>query len=331
MSSVTATPGVPNADGSALGSPAPDWAKVPFDVLCARCGFDLRGRSEPRCPACRLRFDWADAVPLEQLTCLTCGYHLYGLRETRCPECGADFAWADVLDAYRRRRIPLFEYGFREQPLRTLRTSWWLALRPWKLWRTVKLHDPPALPGLTTLLVVAAAMFALAPPIISYISGWVAATLERSTRSEKWILVTPPSLDWIDWYPKWLLIVMAWAVAGFLALLILSESMRRCRVRVAHVFRAYTYALLIVATGSILYSLLEAAAGVFSVLAPAASRHQLYALRNPAVPLAIWIWMFVSLWLAYRLYLRMRHAFVVSLLTQVIAVLCGLCAGVMIR
>ncbi len=54
----------------------PDWDHVPFDVGCARCGHDLRGLTDPRCPACQLEFDWADAVPIEQLTSETCGYHL---------------------------------------------------------------------------------------------------------------------------------------------------------------------------------------------------------------------------------------------------------------
>ena len=81
---------IPSTDavGAKGGSSAPDWDHVPFDVGCARCGHDLRGRSDPICPACGLTFDWADAVPIERLTCAHCNYHLYGLQEKRCPECG---------------------------------------------------------------------------------------------------------------------------------------------------------------------------------------------------------------------------------------------------
>ena len=43
-------------------SAPPDWDFVPFDVACARCGHDLRGQSEPKCPACELTFDWSEAV-----------------------------------------------------------------------------------------------------------------------------------------------------------------------------------------------------------------------------------------------------------------------------
>ena len=46
---------------------APNWDLVPFDVACARCGHDLRGLTDPVCPACKLEFDWSVAVPIEHL------------------------------------------------------------------------------------------------------------------------------------------------------------------------------------------------------------------------------------------------------------------------
>ena len=98
-----------SSDASVIGSirepasPPPNWDNVPFDVSCARCGHDIRGLTEPMCPACELEFDWAQAVPIEQLTCERCGYHLYGLRDTRCPECGRPFTWEEALTEYYRR------------------------------------------------------------------------------------------------------------------------------------------------------------------------------------------------------------------------------------
>ena len=93
---------------------------MPFEVGCARCGHDLRGLVEPTCPACGLEFDWDEAVPIEQLTCQHCGYHLFGLSETRCPECGRPFNWEQVLDDYRRRQKPLFEYQWHRRPISSL-------------------------------------------------------------------------------------------------------------------------------------------------------------------------------------------------------------------
>ena len=100
-------------------SNVPDWERIPFDVLCSRCGCDLRGRSEPVCPTCRLSFEWSDVAPIEQLTCLHCQYHLYGLSENRCPECGNSFTWEEVLTDYHHKRKPLFEYRWRKTPVRS--------------------------------------------------------------------------------------------------------------------------------------------------------------------------------------------------------------------
>ena len=102
---VTATPGISvSAKDGKETTGVPDWDLVPFEVGCARCGRDLRGLAESKCPACDLEFEWSDAVPIDQLTCRHCGYHLYGLRETRCPECGNRFTWERVLDEFRRRK-----------------------------------------------------------------------------------------------------------------------------------------------------------------------------------------------------------------------------------
>ncbi|MCH8243366.1 MAG: hypothetical protein IH897_12275, partial [Planctomycetes bacterium] len=122
---------------------APNWDLVPFDVPCPRCGHDLRGQTEPVCPACKLEFDWSVAVPIEELTCEKCHYHLFGLAETRCPECGERFTWKKALAAYERRRHLLFEYRWRDQPFRSLIRTAYLTLRPRLLWRQLDMHDRP--------------------------------------------------------------------------------------------------------------------------------------------------------------------------------------------
>ena len=116
--------------GSESVATAPDWEKIPFHVGCARCGHDLRGLSEPKCPACALEFDLAEAVPIEELTCARCDYHLYGLTNSRCPECGGAFDWEDALADYHRTRLPYFEYRWRDRPVRSFVGTWWRTLRP---------------------------------------------------------------------------------------------------------------------------------------------------------------------------------------------------------
>ncbi len=146
---------------SPAASPAPNWAHVPFDVGCGRCGHDLRGLTESTCPACGLAFDWSKAVPIEQLTCPSCDYHLYGLQDTRCPECGEGFTWDAVLTTYHERRLPFFEYRWRDRPFRSLISTWFHALRPGKFWRSMDIHDPPRVGPLLMVPVLALCGFLL--------------------------------------------------------------------------------------------------------------------------------------------------------------------------
>jgi len=135
-------------DGTTALAP-PDWSMVPFDVGCARCGHDLRGQSEPKCPACRFEFEWAERVPIAKLACPNCRYRLYGLTEPRCPECGTQFDWQHLVERCRAREKVLFEYHWRDGILTATLRLWRRLLRPGTFWRSVDLVDPP---GMKTLL-----------------------------------------------------------------------------------------------------------------------------------------------------------------------------------
>ena len=43
-------------------SSAPDWNRTPQEIVCPLCEYSLRGLSEPRCPECGYRFDWAELL-----------------------------------------------------------------------------------------------------------------------------------------------------------------------------------------------------------------------------------------------------------------------------
>ncbi len=225
---------------------SPDWSLVHFLVHCGRCGCDLHGREEPVCPQCALEFDWEHVVPLEQLTCSTCEYHLYGLSETRCPECGTSFVWDQVLDDFRRRQKPFFEYHWRKKPFRSFISSLWLSLRPRKLWRLADVHDPLATGNLALLALLAVLLFVLVPWGIDYVGT---ATLEAL--DQRFHLTVA---RWRRWSPyttiqsmapiSWQIFLVAWFAALFSAQMIFRQSMRKCKVRNHHVFRAWVYALL---------------------------------------------------------------------------------------
>jgi len=344
-------------------STPPDWGRVHFPLGCARCGHDLRGLSDPQCPACGLDFDWHDAAPLEELTCRTCGYHLFGLSEARCPECGEGFVWSERLDDHRRRSKPLFEYHYRwrDRPIRTLIRNWRLAMRPWKLWRTIDIHDPPSTRGLLYLLAVFVAVFVFCFQILAVLTNfvyllvwwfapqgraglpvwWGVGRMRLSDYAEvvlggygqlpgsrtSWTSA-PWALGFGWWYASYLVVLAAWAVAGFGALLLLRQSMAQCRVRNGHVLRALVYSMLPLAPAQIAWGLALFLIDLGRLLTP--GFNSLWHFAGPllqAAPMLVVPWTVMSIALAYRLYIQMRHAWAVAITTQGIALLVALTTG----
>jgi len=309
----------------------PDWSRVPFEVSCARCGHELRGLAEPACPGCGLEFDWGDAVPVEHLTCDACGYHLYGLENARCPECGKAFDWEDALATYHRKRLPYFEYRWRDRPVRSFLRTWRMVLRPWKFWKNINLHDPPR-PG--PLIVMLCACIVLTPctlvaVIVSDSIGGALAelfnpgVLSQTTAVDFWSLVT-----WEFRRATYLLCsrtlwkftgcVLLWATTSLAALLMFQQSMVRCRIRSVHVIRVWAYATPFGLPTCLIFSYISLLALRLIVIDP------MYILRRDVVILGfLWGWLHAvwATYCGYRSYLRMPHAFAVALCAQLIAVL----------
>lgn len=320
----------PDYDPHVANSPPPDWGMVPFAVGCARCGQDLRGLSHPACPACGLRFDWAQAVPVESLVCCHCDYHLYGLQDTRCPECGEPFTWEQALDDYHRSRKPLFEYRWRDEPVRSLIRTWRLALRPKKLWSAIDLHDPPKVRPLGGLVLMAGAMAVVsvvAPAavydVVDYVR-WMAALRQRGIPYSQmgytlWNCVTSALSDPGVWNAVRLLV--SWWGWSFASLMIFQQSMRLGRVRVVHVFRTWVYA--IVMLPPILAMFTAPLVVIEAIFAGWFFRPEFLAITVAAFGFAL-ILGTRSLTLAYKRYLKLPHALGVVVSSQVIAVLATL-------
>lgn len=309
---------------------------VPFDVGCARCGHDLRGSTSPVCGACGLNFDWAQAVPVEALTCRTCGYHLYGLRETRCPECGEPFTWDQALDDYRRSRKPIFEYRWRQEPIRSLFRTWTLALRPRKLWSTIDLHDPPKMWPLFFLLVVstlgitaATACFMILTSVTGYLEymaflrqnqmlGRVPITL--------WDFVNGPII--LGTIRGVLLVLFVWWFWSIAALMIFQQSMRLGRVRTVHVLRVWILS-------TVALSSLASAVAVPMMAIELATLGTRFVRSDFVFALATCGLAYLILGIAaqvaaYRHFLRLPHAMGIVLAAQLIAVLATLTTNILI-
>jgi ribosomal protein L37E len=313
---------------------APNWQLVPFDVGCARCGHDLRGLTEPKCPSCGLEFEWSQAVPIEQLICRKCGYHLYGLTETRCPECGQPFTWTEVLDDYHRKRKPLFEYHWRDRPFRSLAYTWWLALRPRTLWRIIDIHDPPQLRPLAVMGAIALFLLALGSPICMGMSLWLIYSVcwPASGAPTAASIADLPSYLWtqlceVTYYEAVIPVAALWAI-GLGALLILRQSMRRARVRNIHVVRVWAYSVIpIVPTALLAFwvcflpiFLLEATSSTWSVTRAWGDTATIVV--GCSFLYAAW-----SIRQGYRHYLRIPHSIAVAVLSQIIAVLATMAFG----
>ncbi len=322
---MTETAVSPDAGSESLAT-APDWEKVPFDVGCARCGNDLRGLSEPKCPACSLEFDWAEAVPIEELTCAHCGYHLYGLAIARCPECGITFDWQEALTRYHRRRLPYFEYRWRDRPVRSFVGTWCRALRPPRFWSTITIHDPPQMwPLLLTalfswLFFVMTLVLAVSTSECGrymYIRSMRGAPFAAGVLPVVWLqhlsdtLAYSPTRDVGILYASWLL-------CGLIALMIFQQSMRRCKVRTAHVLRVWVY--------SFAMPVVPACLAYFII------RDVLWVNGSVRIGEYVVFWFLLGTasfvaWTtatAYKRYLHMPHAAAVAFSVQLIACLGGL-------
>lgn len=309
----------------------PDWSVVPFDVGCARCGHDLRGRIDPICPACGLTFDWADAVPIERLTCAHCDYHLYGLQETRCPECGNEFTWEEALAEYHRRRLPWFEFRWRDRPIRSLLTTWRGALRPGTFWRSIDIHSPPRIGPLLVQVAIPLAIVIFGAPVWLGLLEWVftvflnalgmgVATMISSIAELPMIVLGYAVLPEV--YGWGLASVGTWLAVSLIALLVFQQSMRRAKVRFPQVLRAWS--------GSVLVALLLALPTATVILVSFVLLDLYIGRGEEFVPFLMWfgvvplghaVW---SLRQSYKFYLRMPHALAVGLCSQGIAVLATL-------
>ncbi len=314
------------ATGTDATTAHPDWDLVHFDVSCARCGHDLRGLTEPKCPKCRLDFDWDEVVPLEHLTCESCGYHLFGLTETRCPECGEDFTWASAIGEYRRSRQPFFETRWRDEPFRSYLRTWWWSLWPPRLWRRLDIHDAPHVGPLIGMIVLSLTLYFV-----------TAVTLEGCRRTLEQLMWGWGRPGWIGgiatlmmyfaaairtgYAPDLIAMVCLWAGASFGALMVFRQSMRLYKVRTIHVFRVWAYSMFLVLPPAVVIGYAPELAGLLA--RRFVPTDELTALSA----LALFGFVTWSLYHGYRTYLRMAHSAAVAIASQVIAMLAVLTTG----
>jgi hypothetical protein len=210
---------------------------------CPRCGYDLSG----------VVATWTEACPLSGV----------------CSECGLEVAWRDVLG---EQRLPGWSFEHAPWPaIGALAKTLWLAWRPRRFWRILRM-DHPIRAG--RLLVLGALLLVGSHAIVSintFDRAWqnTSASHIRSpgvrprlsdrqralyaARAAAWgyrdhsemvglltIVETYPRLPWLVWVTPGLLVTTA---GGFV---MLPMSLRKAKVRAAHIAQIMTYSLTLV-------------------------------------------------------------------------------------
>ena len=235
-----------------------------------------------------------------------------------------------MLDDHHRRQKPLFEYRWREEPIRSLVRTWWLTLRPGKLWRLIDIHDRPRVGPLLVILIVAIIAIAVVGIVASFIEVAIAywrfaremAARGRSVPSLGGML---PSVAQLASNNRLLFefvrIVGVWGFFTFASLLVFQQSLRRCRVRTVHVFRVCVYAVIGVA---------PLAAAVFFTTGAVLRGFEIYWLGAQIATVALALVVGFGAWsvgLGYRRYIRMPHSVSVVIAAQVMAILASAIAS----
>jgi len=209
----------------------PERLDRPFgeDILCPRCGYDLRGAVH----------SWRESCPMQG----------------RCAECGLDFEWSSIF--IREEHPWLIEYHWQR---RRLSSAWHTSVRlfrPGRFWSAVRLEHPVQL-----LPAAALAMCLVALPILLRLAGGTAITAAESQRGARpfttgrFLRVLEEAIlgnsGW-NWsgidrmvafpLPPAYLFILCWMPVTAVCFNLIPISLRRARVRPTHVRRIAFYGM----------------------------------------------------------------------------------------
>lgn len=283
---------------------------------CPRCGYDLRG----------LVATWNDCCPLDG----------------RCSECGLDFAWANVLNP----RMTTPDWSFEHAQTRLIRKFLHTLLqtfRPWRLFAGLRMEHPIHFGRIVALLAACALALHLGVAAIctSYRyalygglqMGWGRA---HSTLADVGLVALWPYSSGHLW---WLAsrsplgpgpVVVAPTIALMpVAFLLLPDTLRRSRVRRAHIARVGLYSFvapcLIWSALAVLWSAHYAInwhnriSGGIAVQWLPSDAAMFNAMLAGSLLLLLWAPFFW--WRAGKQYLKLPHPLIVAILLSIVSFL----------
>jgi len=201
---------------------------VSADILCPRCGYDLRGAVH----------SWRESCPMQG----------------RCAECGLDFEWSWM---FRQRLHPwLFEHQWRRLHYISAARTMLVSCRPGRLCREITLMHPVCLRPLIALLsallcaigVIRAGglLYAILMGGGAWRTAWSGSRLPWGFRE----VLRQEALDFATYIASVALLVP-------LAFLAIPASLQRVRVRPAHLIRMWLYVFIGLAVVVLLFSIAQ--------------------------------------------------------------------------
>lgn len=291
---------------------APDWEAIDFDILCSRCGYNLRTLVKPQ-----------------------------------CPECGFEFEWPALVQGYVGRNTILFEHVWRQRPIRGFFKSIRLPLfHPRSFWNRVSLHDRVEPGPLWALVLLGVAVFVATFQGVMLVVGlltsavfefdilarpsrwgWMSASnfmpaeAIENIESFAWDTAAGPFTDFGEWCALPIGVLIA-----FLSVLVISaslhETIARFKLRRVHMLRvvAYVAGPVAILTATVL-SGGPIMAGVLNAI-PETQQSEFFDLGFPITFLAtLCLPLILHLRSALRNYLGIPHATLAAFLFAIIALM----------
>ena len=285
-------------------STAPSWDAIAHDVCCPLCDYNLRGLSDPR-----------------------------------CPECGHRFDWAVVTDPAKR----LHPYLFEHHPERNVRSFFRTlvgTLRPRRFWDGLPASQPIR-PGRMVVYWLLTCAIAALPVLAEWaratkecwdngiVGGYFWGNMPRRYSGPESIWPEVWETAKFAWgydrsitFAIWRLAFwVAWPLLTLLSLQIFRASMRRAKVKTVHVVRCLVYTFDVLAW----LGLLLTGWTLLAIWIPAAVPTRGESVGTLLLTLApVVVLIVIRLTAAYKRYMRFDHACSTVVASQVIALLLAL-------
>lgn len=216
-----------------LNDGEPDWPNIEFEINCSRCGYNLRMLERPRCPECGLEFEWPTMLEIAAT--------------------GSDF---------------LFEHNWRTRPVGSFAATILRSFRPRRFWASVSLHERIALGPLLFMFAAGVVSFSIvlhggalviagAMEVVFRVIGSPPTSSSSALQIQRQMFALAEAPLRMARQTLFLLVPPILTFAGTLGLLLLlRETLAKCRVREAQVFRVTAYMAVPIAVWSSLTILL---------------------------------------------------------------------------